>query len=135
MCEAPLILIVDDQPAVRFLLVELFREAGCRVATASHGQEALALAAAEVPALAFVDLKMPVMDGMETLRELKRLYPALPVVMMTALGEGEVDEALEAGAVACVNKPFDVFEVRRLADRLLEGNLPSSLYRQDNPED
>ncbi|MFZ5816760.1 MAG: response regulator [Bacillota bacterium] len=121
----PLILIVDDQAGVRLLLREVFREAGYRVTLAAHGQEALVLASAELPALALVDLKMPVMDGLETLRALKGLDPTMPVLMMTAVGEGRVSELTANGAHDCITKPFDVFALRDQVQRVLqeEGRL------------
>lgn len=115
-----LILVVDDQLGVRRLVQEIFRDDGYRVATAAHGQEALAAATVELPDLALLDMKMPVMDGLETLRALKGLSPDLPVMMMTAVGDGErVSEALSCGAVRCINKPFDVFELRQLVRDVL----------------
>lgn len=121
----PLILVVDDQAGVRLLLREVFRETGYRIALASHGQEAIVLASAELPSLALVDLKMPVMDGLETLRALKSLDPSMPVLIMTALGEGRIHELLENGARDCITKPFDVFALRNLVQQVLqeEGRL------------
>lgn len=116
----PLILVVDDQAGVRLLLREVFREVGYRVALASHGQEAVVMASMEVPAMALVDLKMPVMDGLETLRALKGLDPTLPVLMMTAVGEGRMNELLENGARDCITKPFDVFKLRDLVQQVLQ---------------
>lgn len=121
----PLILVVDDQAGVRLLLREVFREIGYSVALAAHGQEAVVMASAELPALALVDLKMPVMDGLETLRVLKGLDPSMPVLMMTAVGEGRLSELLENGARDCITKPFDVFALRDLVQQVLqeEGRL------------
>lgn len=121
----PLILIVDDQAGVRLLLREVFREVGYRVALAAHGQEAVVLASAELPSLALVDLKMPVMDGLEALRALKGLDPAMPVLMMTAVGEGRISQLLENGARDCITKPFDIFRLRDLVQQVLqeEGRL------------
>jgi two-component system, response regulator, stage 0 sporulation protein F len=111
--ETPLILVVDDQMGVRRLIQEVFKEIGYRVAAAAHGQEAIAIAAAELPAVVLLDMKMPVMDGLETLRTLKSLYPDLIVFMMTAVGDGDrINEALANGASRCISKPFDVFELR-----------------------
>jgi two-component system, response regulator, stage 0 sporulation protein F len=119
--ESPLILVVDDQMGVRRLIQEVFREVGYRVATAAHGQEAMALCAVELPALVLLDMKMPVMDGVETLRTLVGLYPDLPVVIMTAVGDGDrVSEVLSLGARSCISKPFDVFALRQLAEQILE---------------
>lgn len=116
----PLILIADDQAGVRLLLQELFQEAGYRVALASHGQEAIALAAADRPDLALIDRRMPVMDGCQALQGLMALYPTLPVLMITADGDGVDCDCLQQGATACITKPFDVFRLRELVQRLLE---------------
>lgn len=116
----PLILVVDDQAGVRLLLREVFREVGYRLALASHGHEAVVMATAEMPALALVDLKMPVMDGLETLRALKALEPNLPVLMMTAVGEGRIQEFRQNGARDCITKPFDVFKLRDLVQQVLQ---------------
>jgi two-component system response regulator (stage 0 sporulation protein F) len=119
--DSPLILVVDDQAGVRRLIQELFREIGYRVATAAHGQEAMALCSVERPALVLLDMKMPVMDGLETLRALRNLYPDLPVIIMTAVGDGDrVNEVISAGARSCISKPFDVFELRKLVQEVLK---------------
>lgn len=119
--EAPLILVVDDQMGVRRLIQEVFREVGYRVATAVHGQEAMALCSVELPALVLLDMKMPVMDGIETLRTLRNLYSDLPVIIMTAVGDGDrVTEVMGYGARNCISKPFDVFELRQLVQKVLE---------------
>jgi two-component system response regulator (stage 0 sporulation protein F) len=111
--EPPLILVVDDQLGVRRLIQEVFHDAGFRVVPAPNGQEALTLAAVNRPSLVLLDMKMPVMDGLETLRALRTTYPDLIVLMMTAVGDGEqVQEALSLGAKACLSKPFDVFQLR-----------------------
>lgn len=118
--QQPSVLVVDDQIGVRLLVQEIFRDSSLRVLTAGHGQEALAVAALDQPALVLLDMKMPVMDGLETLRALKALHPKVPVIMMTAVGDGErVQEALATGAVTCVHKPFDIFELRKLIEGML----------------
>lgn len=117
----PLILVVDDQPGVRRLVEEVFRQVGYRVASAANGRDALALVEAESPDLAVLDVKMPIMDGIATLRALRTRLPRLPVLMMTAVGEGEmVAQAQALGAIQTITKPFDVFALRRLAQSILE---------------
>lgn len=118
--ETPLILVVDDQPGVRRLIQEVFRDIGHRVVTAANGQEAVAVAAIEQPDVVLLDMKMPVMDGLDTLRSLKSSYPALPILMMTAVGDGDrVQEALGSGAQTCISKPFDVFALRETVQKVL----------------
>jgi two-component system response regulator (stage 0 sporulation protein F) len=120
MCVIPSILVADDQLGVRRLLEELFFQVGYRVVTAAHGREAVVAATAERPSLALLDIRMPVMDGLEALRELRQLYPDLPVFMMTAVGDSErATEALSLGAQDCIGKPFDIFELRRLVQATL----------------
>lgn len=101
------------------MLREVFVEIGYRVDLAANGQEAVACATAERPALALIDIKMPVMDGPATLQALKSLDPAMPVLMMTAVGEGQVAELRANGAQACITKPFDVFRLRDLVQQIL----------------
>ena len=115
------ILVVDDQLGVRRLLQELFREEGYDVLLAGHGGEAVELARKQKPMVALVDVKMPVMDGLETLHALKQEHPDLPVIMMTAVGDGErVTEALKSGALKAITKPFDVLVVRNLVLDLIK---------------
>ena len=107
------ILVVDDQFGVRRLVQEVFVGTGYPVVTAANGREALEIAAARPPVLVLLDMKMPVMDGLETLRKLKAADPNLVVMMMTAVGDQDrVQEALHSGAHTCIAKPFDVFALR-----------------------
>lgn len=118
--DAPLILVVDDQPGVRLLVQEVFTEIGYRVLTAAHGREAMALIAEECPSVALVDIRMPVMDGMETLRFIRSAHPTVPVVIMTAIGDADkAVEAMAAGAFVTVSKPFDVFYLRDMVRQVL----------------
>lgn len=122
LTETPLILVVDDQPGVRLLVQEIFREVGYRVITAAHGQEALALLADLRPTLALVDVRMPVMDGRATLCAMQMARPEMPVIMMSAVEDGDaVNAALAEGARLIVSKPFDVFHLRAVVQQVLAG--------------
>lgn len=117
-----LILVADDQLGVRRLIQEVFREDGYRVLLASNGQEAVTAARCEPPVLALLDMKMPVMDGLEALRLIKGMRPNTIVFMMTAVGEEEwIQEALNTGAHQCISKPFDIFALKELVGRVLQG--------------
>ncbi len=106
------ILVVDDQPGIRRLLMEVLTEEGYSVSTAANGYEGMQKAKELNPALILMDMKMPGMDGIETLRELKCLNQAEKVIMMTAYGElGLVNIAKDLGAYAYVTKPFDIIEL------------------------
>jgi two-component system response regulator (stage 0 sporulation protein F) len=118
----PQILVVDDQTGIRQLLVALFTESGYPVMEASNGREALMVASERSPAIALVDMKMPVMGGVETVRALRERFPSLPILIMTAVGEDErVAEAMAAGALGLVQKPFDVFHLADQVEAVVRG--------------
>jgi len=115
-----LILVADDQLGVRRLIQEVFREEGYRVLVTSNGQEAVTAARHELPALALLDMKMPVMGGLEALRQIKGMRTETIVLMMTAVGEDEwIQEALSNGAHHCISKPFDIFDLKELVEHVL----------------
>lgn len=114
------LLIVDDQQGVRRLLYEAFSDEGYHVRMAEGGQEALKIVSQEMPDIILLDIKMPVMNGLETLRELRKMDPDVPVLMMTAYGEMEVVEAAKKmGVKHYIIKPFDLHEVRLLVKAIL----------------
>ncbi|VBB06370.1 Hypothetical protein LUCI_1601 [Lucifera butyrica] len=117
------VLVIDDQPAIRRLLTEVLSESGYMVATASDGYEGLQKAKELKPALILMDMKMPGMDGIETLKELRRLGQGDKVVMMTAYGELDlVNEAREIGAYAYITKPFDIIALCRMIQEFIDGS-------------
>jgi len=102
------ILIVDDEESVRKALGNVLRDEGYEIVLAGSGKEALDLLAEAQPAIALLDIMMPEMDGIETLKRLKEVRPALPVIMVT--GHGGVDEAVKSmrlGAYDFIVKPPD----------------------------
>ncbi|HEY4596374.1 MAG TPA: sigma-54 dependent transcriptional regulator, partial [Thermoanaerobaculia bacterium] len=119
------ILIVDDEGPIRRILSVLLRERRHRVAEAASGEEALDLfgekAAEAKPDLVLLDLRLPGIDGLETLKRLRVREPRLDVVMMTAHGTiSSAVEAMRRGAFDYLTKPFDNDELLILVDRALE---------------
>ncbi|MBP2644585.1 MAG: response regulator receiver protein [Firmicutes bacterium] len=103
------VLVIDDQPGIRRLLTEVLSEEGYCVFEAANGYDGIQKAKDNNPALILMDMKMPGLDGIETLRELRRLDLGNKVIMMTAYGELDlVNEAKELGAVDYITKPFDI---------------------------
>jgi DNA-binding NarL/FixJ family response regulator len=101
------VLIVDDNPIVRKIICELFTHEGdfevC--GEAENGKEALEKAQLLRPTLIITDLSMPVMNGLEAIRALKRLMPKVPVILYSIHTDTAVTkEALAAGASAVVRK-------------------------------
>jgi DNA-binding NtrC family response regulator len=115
------ILIVDDERAIRFSLVELLESDGHAVREAEHAPAALAALEGEPAELVISDLSMPAMDGMQLLDEVRARHPDTLFVLMTAYGDerGAV-RALKAGAYDYVPKPFDNEEIRAIVRRAHE---------------
>ena len=119
------VLVVDDQEGVRQLLMEVLRSEGFNVTSASNGYEAMDALEDVSPDLILVDMKMPGMNGLDVLREIKsREISCLPI-MMTAYGELEIaNEAMGLGEKYFINKPFDIDDLRKVVkDVLEEGDL------------
>jgi two-component system KDP operon response regulator KdpE len=106
------ILVVDDEPAIRRALRAPLLELGFNVGEASRGEEALqTLRTASYDAV-LLDINMPGIGGIETLRRIRAFAPRLPVLMLTVRdGEEEKVEALELGADDYVTKPFSTREL------------------------
>jgi CheY-like chemotaxis protein len=112
--DAAEILIVDDQALVRRSWGRLLRRAGHTVRIAEDGQQALDELAAKPPDLMFLDIDMPVLDGVSTLERLRSDHPRLPVVCVSGHWEEPTERRVrELGALDAVEKPLS-------ANRLLE---------------
>ena len=119
--EAPLALVVDDDPDARLLLGQLIEEEGCRVVSADSGIEALSLARELTPAIIFLDLHLPKISGFDVLRIL-RADTALrdtPVVIVSVVGT-ESHPSL-VGAAEILDKPVSREQVAEVLERWLPG--------------
>ena len=122
------VLIVDDQVGVRYLLEIIVKDSGHRAYTAQNGLEAVEKVQYIKPDLVFMDVRMPVMGGLEALGKIKKISPKTEVVMMTAYSsEDTATLALQKGALKCMSKPFDVEEIKALLDNF---NWNSGSYEQ-----
>ena len=102
----PTILITDDEPNIRKTLSQTFKLEGYRVETAGDGRQALGVLEDGGIDLVMLDLQMPHMDGLETLRELRKRGHAMPVMLLTAHGSIDVAvEAIKLGAFDFLEKP------------------------------
>src|SRR5207245_2641914 len=112
------ILVADDEPSIRWLLERLLRQAGHTVTVVEDGETALARASTEAFDLAFLDVRMPGLDGLEVLSRLRTEVPETAVIVMTAHGSvRSAVEAMQRGAYDYLTKPFDNDEVRLLVER------------------
>jgi two-component system response regulator HydG len=115
------VMVVDDERAMRESLAAWLGHEGHRVSLAAGGEEALRLLSARAPEVMLVDIKMPGMDGLELLRQVRRRSPDTQVVMITAYGSiADAVEAMKEGAADYLLKPFDPEELVALISRLAE---------------
>jgi two-component system, NtrC family, response regulator AtoC len=118
---APALLVADDDPVARDLLVEVLTGAGYRVCAAGGGAECLRLAEAEPFDLALIDLRMPDLDGLEVLQRLGARQPPIPVLILTAFATIETAiQTIRAGAWDYLSKPFRIEEIKLVVARALE---------------
>ena len=116
------ILIVDDQPSVRFGLRSLLEAEGYRVTEAENGAQALSMMTESAPQLILLDLRLPDADGLELLPRIKAIDDDVPVIMLTAHGTIETAiRALKEGAENFLTKPFDADGLLILIAKTLEG--------------
>jgi CheY-like chemotaxis protein len=107
-----LVLVVDDNAINRLLLAKTVEAFGGRVETAENGAEALDKITAGHFDLVFMDIAMPVLDGMEATKQARARGDTLPVVAVTAhFGAGDMAELSNAGFDGLIAKPFDIQQV------------------------
>jgi DNA-binding NtrC family response regulator len=118
------ILVIDDEPGIRDLLDVLLRRKGYDVVVAENGREGLKVFRRECPAVVVLDLKMPVMDGLAVLQELRRLDPTKPVIILTGAGTPEAEEQVRAlGVTEFVEKEFSLHRLGESLKRLLNNSV------------
>jgi len=131
-----LVLVVDDEENIRELLRESLEDEGYRVSVAKNGQEAVEKARALKPDTILMDVKMPVMSGMDAFLKIKESQPDLPVIFLTAFGSSDLAiSAMKSGAYDYLTKPFDIDEVRIKVKRALELRELSYLSGRTRSED
>jgi two-component system, NtrC family, response regulator AtoC len=124
------ILLVDDERSMRSVLSESLSNSGYEVETAENGTEALCKFPAGGFSAVITDVRMPKTTGMDVLREVKRLSPLTPVIVITAYGTvNTAVEAMKEGATDFIMKPFALEQVE-MAVR----NVISSAFRMGSPE-
>ena len=100
----PTVLVVEDDPSMRLLVLTTLELAGFRVAAAATGEEGLELAASEQPDVVLLDVMLPDLGGFEVAEQLR----GVPIVFMSARSsESDLARGREVGAIDYVAKPFD----------------------------
>lgn len=133
----PRVLVVDDEPLIRWSLAEALGDKGYSVVEAGTGREAIdeVLASSDPFAVIVLDLRLPDSDNLSLLTRLHDLAPGARIIMMTAHGTGEVAEEAQArGAYGFMNKPFEISVMASLvgeASRTARpGTGPSGMHSQ-----
>ncbi len=117
----PRILVVDNDEGLVHFLTRLYAKLGYEVVSCSDGVSALAQVSQEPFDVILLDYKMPGLNGLDTLAEIKRLQVKTPVIIMTAFGTTETAiEAMKRGAYDYLLKPFDTEELKRITADALE---------------
>jgi two-component system response regulator HydG len=115
------ILIVDDDADICHTLTRVLESEGYEVMTAGSGEEAVLMAEDKACQVAFIDIKLPNIDGLETFLRLKEINPGILTIMMTGF-RNEVKDALDkaqaAKAITCLYKPFDPSEAAEILNKI-----------------
>ncbi|HEY5913353.1 MAG TPA: response regulator [Verrucomicrobiae bacterium] len=123
------VLVIDDDPVMHRLFQNILHHASYEVVVASTGVEGIQLAEREAPLLVILDYVMPDMDGLDTLKELKKRQATkgIPVLIATGFLDAMVNEQfLAAGAAACLSKPFSAPVLLDLVQKLVVPLAPSN---------
>ncbi len=113
------VLVVDDENTVRSVLADVVETFGYGCMTAADGYEALQLVQDKDFEIILSDIRMPKMDGLDLLKEIKEIRPDIPFIIITGfLKDYTPDAILNAGAVEFIEKPFKIDEIKTKLDRL-----------------
>jgi nitrogen regulation protein NR(I) len=114
------VLVADDEHGICQAFAELLHREGHSALLASTAEEALSLIESDTPDLAFLDVRMPGMSGLDLLAHVRKSHPGLPIVIMTAYGTMDTAvTAVQHGAFDYIGKPVELAQVRKLLERAL----------------
>ena len=115
------ILVIDDEATIRKFFVRFLTREKYKISTASNGEKGIEISKKENPDLIILDLKMPGIDGIETLKRIKKLNQRVIIIVLTAYGTMETaGEAMKLGAYDFISKPFDIARIRVSLKKALE---------------
>ncbi|MCM8826760.1 MAG: response regulator [Candidatus Omnitrophica bacterium] len=107
------ILVVDDEEIMRNLLFDILKDEGYNVTIASSGKEGIEKLKGNFFDIIFIDVHMPGMDGIETLKEIQKINHQIKVIMTDSLPTYLTEELKKKGAIGCIKKPFTIEEMRK----------------------
>ncbi len=129
------ILVVDDDPQMRYALMEAVRRLGYEVVLSDNGKDALTKLQNQNFSMVITDMKMPVMTGLELLKQIRRISSQIPVLVITAFGtiENAVD-TMKVGAVDYLLKPFSFDVIKKAIDSIIQKENQGKQIITQNPE-
>ena len=114
------VLIVDDAAFMRMKIKRVLEPLDCELLEASNGQEGCMQVTSQPVNLVILDISMPVMNGLEALKEMMRINNEVPVVMCSAIGqESQIVKAVQCGAREFIIKPFADEQLRKVVKNIL----------------
>ncbi|MBU1076284.1 MAG: response regulator [Spirochaetes bacterium] len=114
------ILIVDDDESLRKHLARMLASKGYDTRIARDGREAINLSGKQTFDMVILDIKMPILNGLETFKEIKKSNPKIICIMMTGYSaENLIKEASKEGVKACISKPFKFDAIKVYIDKYL----------------
>lgn len=122
------VLVVDDEAEFRDLTVKRLDKRGLKAAGAASGEEALVAIDRTLVDVVLLDVKMPGMDGIETLREIKRRKPLIEVVLLT--GHASVDSGIEGMKLGAFDYLMKPIELDSLLDKLADAYEKKRLHEE-----
>jgi DNA-binding response OmpR family regulator len=128
------VLVVDDDPDIRAVIMEALRGANHEVYSATNGREGMDNALVIQPDLIIIDLYMPEQEGLETIRQLRQQAPHIAILAISGRAVASspmLTVALELGAVNVLEKPFDALTLRAAAEATLDTRAhckPSEIF-------
>lgn len=116
------VLVADDEETIRDLIRLILQDKGCDVTVVDGGRAAVDRVREQIFDLVFLDFMMPEVNGLEACRELQRMSPATPIVMISGFARQveqlKKEEALELGALKLIPKPFTVEDIQHTVDEI-----------------
>lgn len=117
------ILLVDDEPIVREVMADFLTIIGHHVDEVDDGLSGLQAIRAGAYDVVFTDIRMPGIDGIEFLKQVKAIFPNLPIIVITGHGSEDTErEAIAAGATGYLNKPIAFTDARRIIEEIFPYN-------------
>jgi DNA-binding NtrC family response regulator len=136
----PKLLVIDDEPNIRFSIEQVFDRSDVRVLGAETAEEGLELAAEESPDVILLDIRLGNRSGLEVFRDLRRMDPKSLVVFVTGYGTTETAiEAMKLGAYDYLVKPLDANQIQKVVEQACEisrlMHVPAIVEEGDRPEE